>query len=60
MDGLFLAAFQRPSDAILWALECNEAMIKQARRGAGRRCAPAGLHVWQGGKLVVAWPRCVS
>lgn len=29
MDGLFLAAFQRPSDAILWALECNEAMIKQ-------------------------------
>eukprot|EP00198_Chlamydomonas_reinhardtii_P006519 XP_001695855.1 predicted protein [Chlamydomonas reinhardtii] len=29
VDGLFLAAFQRPSDAILWALECNEAMIKQ-------------------------------
>ncbi len=32
VDGLFLAAFQRPSDAILWALECNEAMIKQVRR----------------------------
>lgn len=29
VDGLFLAAFQRPSDAILWALECNEAMVTQ-------------------------------
>ncbi|MEW5301527.1 MAG: hypothetical protein WDW36_004384 [Sanguina aurantia] len=29
VDGLFLAAFQRPADAILWALECNEDMIKQ-------------------------------
>ncbi|MEW5319088.1 MAG: hypothetical protein WDW38_010259 [Sanguina aurantia] len=29
VDGLFLAAFQQPADAILWALECNEDMIKQ-------------------------------
>jgi len=29
VDGLFLAAFQRPAEAILWALECNEHMIKQ-------------------------------
>ena len=29
MDGLFLAAFQSPADAILWALECNEKMIRQ-------------------------------
>jgi hypothetical protein len=31
VDGLFLAAFQRPADAILWALESNEKMIKQVR-----------------------------
>jgi hypothetical protein len=50
VDGLFLAAFQRPSDAILWALECNEAMIKQvgtlanvlAAGTIGERRAPGG------------------
>lgn len=31
VDGLFLAAFHRASDALLWALECNDHMIKQVR-----------------------------
>lgn len=29
VDGLFLAAFQRPAEALLWALECNEHMIQE-------------------------------
>lgn len=35
VDGLFLSAFQHPMDAILWALDCNEKMIRQVGPGLG-------------------------
>lgn len=31
VDGLFLAAFLKPLNAVMWALECNDLMLKQVR-----------------------------
>lgn len=42
---MFLAAFKKPSDALLWSLACNEHMLTQVRQGQGGR---GGLEGRQG------------